>query len=100
MSVSATIKESMMTEATLDRCEAAYRAEYECWRVVRRGGTTSDYHLLREPPIGAPTSKAPKADSVALQFIRCEGAQSYTDAESWLNKFRGRAAMRAALEAY
>jgi hypothetical protein len=87
-------------EAALDRCEAAYRAEYECWRVVRRGGAEHGYQLLREPPIGAPSSKAPKSDSVAFLSIYCEGAHSYTDAEIWLNTYRGRAAMRAALEAY
>jgi len=94
--LASSIKAMEFEDETLDRAVEAYRAEAECWRIVRLGGGAHDYQLVREPRM---TIVDPSQTPPDLQIIRCEGAHSYTDAERWLEMFRGRAAMRAALGA-
>jgi hypothetical protein len=93
------IKAMEFDEETLDRAHAAYCAEAACWRIMRHGGGMHDYQIIREDRMEAPIPEGPGSDSITYQIIRCEGARSYTDAEIWLDRFRGRAAMRAALGA-
>jgi hypothetical protein len=86
---------------TLDRCDAAYRTEYECWRIVQHG--PFHFRLIRCEPLPELIDISaidPKGISAEMTMIQCDGARSMEDAETWLNIHRGRAAMRAALEAY
>lgn len=85
----------------LDRCHAAYRDEFKLWRIDRSwsGAGYDRYVLLRLPVLDiAPPDPLPD-EPVELTRVVCEGAHSYTDAELWLDAYRGRASMRAALEA-
>lgn len=81
----------------LDRCHAAYRDEFKLWRIDGVG--YDHYVLLRRPFEDAPRMIEPISDTVEFTRIVCEGAHNYTDAEIWLDTYRGRASMRAALEA-
>lgn len=86
-------------DEVIDRCDAAYRTEYGFWRVVRRGGGPGDYQLIRQPRCDLAPSVEFASDTVEMSIVRCSGARTYEEAGVWLEIFRGRAAMRAALEA-
>lgn len=87
----------------LDKLDAAYRAEFELWMIRRVRADEvkakhDKYEIVRRKRRSSGelyyddwTCDAP------IKLTRAE-AESYTDAEGWLNTYRGRAAMRAALE--
>lgn len=88
-------------DALLDRCEAAYRNEYDRWCVRRnkslaKSGKYDRYELVRNT---SPNGDIVSEDCQEVTLLTHREAASYTDAEGWLNTYRGRAAMRAALEA-
>jgi len=81
----------------LDRCVAAYCAEYDrwCWRRAQPRVVKAEipkktrYELVR--------NTSPNTQEIfKLSKSECK---DHHDAEAWLNTMRGRAAMRAALEA-
>jgi len=57
------------------------------------------FQLLRQTRPKLVSEPSQISDSVTMTIIQCDGARSYQDAETWLNMFRNRAAMRAALKA-
>lgn len=82
-------------ETTLDKCQEAYQAEYDrwCWR-HRAGGT--GFELVRNTSPGNNIIALEHQEIIKLWKSECRDKH---DAECWLNTFRGRAAMKAALEA-
>jgi hypothetical protein len=74
----------------LDRAVAAYRAEADRWDWRFSG---DGYELIR--------NSSPRNDIIAEQYmeiIPLRRCPSNARAQKWLETFRGRAAMRAALE--
>jgi hypothetical protein len=71
----------------LDRCEAAYRAEYERWCVRRvRADDSHNYdrfHLVRN----ASPNRDLITDQQEIVKLAKHEAKSYSDAESWLNTY-------------
>lgn len=77
---------------TLDRCDSAYQAEYDrwCWR------RNSGFELVRNSSPKNDINADEYFEIISLTKRECKNGD---DAESWLNTYRGRAAMKAALEA-
>lgn len=76
-----------ITDALLDKCGAAYREEFDRWS-WRRKPENSGFELVR--------ARGDALDEITnLTKRECKDSH---DAESWLNTYRGRAAMRVVLE--
>lgn len=75
------------SDAFLDKCDAAYRDEYDRWS-WRRKPNNSGFELARV------VDNQHYPDITNLIKRECKDKH---DAESWLNTYRGRAAMKAAL---
>jgi len=72
----------------IDRANAAYQREYALWswrRVIRKGNYR--FELVRD--------SGPDEAIILLTKLECADRDT---AEMWLDTYRGRAAMRAALE--
>lgn len=83
-------------EDRLDTMQAAYTAEYDLWawriRDRKRG---SRYELVRSNPSWAPSPS--RVEIVTFTKRECSNA---SDIEGWLETYRGRAAMQAAIRRY
>lgn len=82
-------------ENVLDKCQEAYQAEYDRWCWRRRAGGTG-FELVRDSSPNGDINAEEYQEITKLWKSECRDKQ---DAECWLNTFRGRAAMKAALEA-
>lgn len=93
--MSNTIK-NIDNEEVLDRCHAAYQAEYDrwCWR---RKTDKDGFELVRN---SSPENNINADEYFEVTNLTKRECADSDDARSWLRTYRGRAAMRAALEAY
>ncbi len=82
---------------TLDRCETAYQAEYErwCWRRAIIAGNYR-FELVRNSSPNNDINADEYNEITMLTKRECNDKHS---AESWIITYRGRAAMKAALNA-
>lgn len=86
----------------LDRLDTAYRGEYLRWHARRqqhpKGGVKETYELFRNGSESGYAEVRDRNDDTVVKLTKRE-ALNYSEAEGWLNTYRGRAAMKAVLEA-
>lgn len=85
---SSRVKALDLDDETLDRCSSAYDVEYTRWG-WRRRITKDGFELYR----------IAGDDDVEITTLGKRECKDKIDAEAWLGTYRGRAAMKAALEA-
>lgn len=91
------------TDEVIDALGAAYQAEFDLWTIRRVRSTEGvlvydKYELIRRKLSGRGEFVYDEYDCLAPIKLTKREASTYTEAESWLNTYRVRAAMRAALE--
>lgn len=83
-------------DETLDAADTAYRAEYDrwCWRRSIIAGSYR-FELVRN---SSPNNDINADEYFEITTLTKRECRDRHEAEAWLGTYRGRAAMRAALE--